>query len=103
MLYPVGFAVPLIEADLDSADAMRSLLHDLAADPSASSWRQHLATMLDDPSVKVGYWRAGIGTLVAADGTELIEVHDDGRHWIPIEKDSQRWCHFLSRRDRHGP
>ena len=90
VLYPVGFAVPLIEADLDSAGAMRSLLHDLAADPSASSWRQHLATLLDDPSVKVGYWRAGSARYVAADGAELIEPHGDGRYWIPIERDSQR-------------
>jgi signal transduction histidine kinase len=89
MLYPLGFAVPLVQADLDAAGAMRSLLHDLAADPSADRWREQLATLLDDPSVKVGYWRAGSARYVAADGTELVESHDDGRFWIPIERDSE--------------
>ena len=89
MLYPVGFAVPLVLADLDAAEAMRSLLHDLAADPSANHWRQQLARVLDDPSVKVGYWRAGSARYVAADGTELVKPEGDGRYWIPVERDSQ--------------
>ena len=89
MLYPVGFAVPLILADLDAAEAMRSLLHDLAADPSANHWRQQLARVLEDPSVKVGYWRAGSARYVSADGTELVKPEGDGRYWIPVEHDSQ--------------
>jgi signal transduction histidine kinase len=89
MLYPAGFAVPLIQADLEAASAMRSLLHDLAKDPSADRWRQQLAALLDDPSVKVGYWRAGSARYVEGDGTELVRRQDDGRVWIPIERDSQ--------------
>jgi signal transduction histidine kinase len=89
MLFPIGFAVPLIRADLDAAGAMRSLLHDLAADPSTDRWREQLAALLDDPSVKVGYWRAGSARYVAADGSEVSELDGDGRYWIPIERDSQ--------------
>jgi signal transduction histidine kinase len=85
VLFPIGFAVPLVQADLDAAGAMRSLLHDLAADPSPTHWRDQLATMLDDPTVKVGYWRPGSARYVAADGLELGEHEIVARHLIPIQ------------------
>jgi len=56
LIYPLGFAIALIQADLFAGQALRQLLARLTYRPSAERWRDTVAEALDDPTVRIGYW-----------------------------------------------
>ena len=90
LLFPLGFALPLLQADLSAAGTLRQLLTDVATDPAPRPWRNRLATALDDPDLRYGYWHAGTQRYAGPDGTDAADGPPaDSRQWIPVEHAGQ--------------
>lgn len=90
LLFPLGFALPLLQADLSAAGTLRQLLTDVATDPAPQPWRNRLATALDDPDLRYGYWRAGTQRYAGPDGADAADGPPAGsRQWIPVEHHGQ--------------
>ena len=70
-LLPVGFLVVLLQADRFAANALRKLLERLAARPTPHQWRDMIAGVLDDRSLRLGYYDPA---------TERFR-EPDGRSW----------------------
>ena len=91
ILFPLGFAVALVQADLFAGRAFRQLLSELANRPTPEGWHAIVAGALDDPSLRLGYWDPGAGHFRDAEGGELERMPDrSGRRWIEVTRDGMR-------------
>jgi len=83
--FPIGFAAPLVTADLAASSELQDMLRDLTTGPSRSAWRDRVARALDDPRLRLGYWDEATDRFVEPDGRELSKAtagHD--RLWVEI-------------------
>jgi signal transduction histidine kinase len=86
VLLPLGFLIALLQAERFAAGALRSLLDRLAARPTSEQWRETIATVLDDASLRLGYYDPG--TARFRDSDELARpVAGSGRAWVPVDRD----------------
>ena len=91
ILFPLGFAIALVQADLFAGRAFRQLLSELANRPTPEGWHAIVAGALDDPSLRLGYWDPGAGHFRDAEGGELERMPDrSGRRWIEVTRDGMR-------------
>jgi hypothetical protein len=63
-LLPLGFLLALLQAELVTGRALRTLLERLATRPSAEQWRDTIADALDDPDLRLGYRDPELGGTV---------------------------------------
>jgi signal transduction histidine kinase len=89
-LFPIGFAVPLIQSELAAGTELQVLLAELAKRPSRAHWRDEIARAVDDPSLELGYWDDGRGRYIQADGRDLkrSDLPDD-KVWLQIDRQSE--------------
>jgi signal transduction histidine kinase len=86
ILFPLGFALVLVQAGLFAGQALERLLVRLAARPTPESWRDDLAHALDDDTLELGFWDPAANRYRAVDGTEL-PPQAPGREQIRIDRD----------------
>jgi signal transduction histidine kinase len=85
VLYPLGFLLVLIQAQLFANTAQRHLLLALSDPPSLEGWEAALSRALDDPALRVGVLEPTTAHLVATDGTVLEPPPVDGdRLLVPV-------------------
>jgi signal transduction histidine kinase len=91
LLFPIGFVVPLIQADLVAGSELQRLLAELARRPSPSRWRDDIARAVDDPDLRIAYWDDATGRYLESTGRELV-MSDiaDGRAWLEIGRNDER-------------
>jgi signal transduction histidine kinase len=87
ILFPLGFAAALVQADLFAGQAFRQFLSELARRPTPEGWRDIVAGALDDPSLRLAYWDPGAGSFRDAAGGELARGKGSGRQWTEIRRD----------------
>jgi signal transduction histidine kinase len=91
ILFPLGFAAALLQADLFAGGAFRQLLSELARRPTPEGWRDIVAGALDDPSLRIGYWDPDAGHFRDAAGGELAHAPErPGRQWTEVQRDGLR-------------
>ena len=73
IVFPLGFALALMQADLFAGGALRRLLDRLAGKPSPDEWRAAVADSLDDPSLRLGFWDPLQRAYREPDGTDMAE------------------------------
>jgi len=88
ILFPLGFAAALLQADLFAGRALRQLLGELASHPTPDRWRDIVADALDDPSLRLAYWDPHAGDFRDAEG-ELARPPErpSGRQWTEVRRD----------------
>jgi signal transduction histidine kinase len=87
VIFPLGFLVALIEAELFASRAFRRLLGELSLGPTPERWRDTVADSLGDPSLRLAYWEPSTGRYREPAGTVLqMPGADDARSWVPIER-----------------
>ena len=79
IVFPLGFAIALLQADLFAGQAFRRLLSELASRPTPEGWHAIVADALDDPSLRLGYWDPAAGHFRDADGGELARTPEGVR------------------------
>jgi signal transduction histidine kinase len=90
VLLPLGFLVALFQADLFAGVARGRLLEQLLSRPSPRRWRDDVASALDDPSLRLGYWDVKQGRYREADGREITPPADESdRAWIEVDRDGR--------------
>ena len=88
ILFPLGFAIALVQADLFAGQAFRQLLSELANRPTPGGWHAIVAEALDDPSLRLGYWDPDAGHFRDAAGGELAQPPErSGRQWLEVTRD----------------
>lgn len=88
IVFPLGFAVALLQADLFAGQAFRRLLSELANRPTPEGWHAIVADALDDPSLRLGYWDPAAGHFRDAEGGELARMPGvTGRQWTEVRRD----------------
>ncbi len=88
ILFPLGFAIALVQADLFAGQAFRQLLSELANRPTPEGWHAIVAEALDDPSLRLGYWDPDAGHFRDAAGGELVRTPERfGRQWLEVTRD----------------
>ena len=91
ILFPLGFAVALLQADLFAGRAFRQLLSELANRPTPERWRDIVAGALDDPSLRLAYWDPRSGHFRDAAGVERARQPERARRqWTEIRRDGLR-------------
>jgi signal transduction histidine kinase len=91
ILFPLGFAIALVQADLFAGRAFRQLLSDLANRPTPEGWRDIVSGALDDSSLRLGYWDPVAGHFRDAEGGELVPAPErSGRQWTEVTRDGMR-------------
>ena len=91
ILFPLGFAAALVQADLFAGRAFRQLLSELARHPTPEGWREIVAGALDDPSLRLAYWDPAAGLFRDAAGGELARTPErPGRQWTEVRRDGLR-------------
>jgi signal transduction histidine kinase len=80
-IYPLGFAIALVQADLFAGRALRQLLERLTYRPSPERWRDTVAEALDDPTLRIGYWDPDASRYREASG-DVLEPSEDPGHTI---------------------
>jgi signal transduction histidine kinase len=89
-VFPVGFAIPLVTADLAAGNELQGMLGDLTARPSRAAWRDRVALALDDLAVRIGYWEESTATFVEPNGRELSKADVSEDHlWVAIAQGDQ--------------
>jgi signal transduction histidine kinase len=89
-LLPVGFLIALLQAERFAGRALRMLLELLAAHPTPELWRDKIASVLDDRSLRLGYHDRGTGRFLEPDGGELTPPPPAARlAWVPVDRDDQ--------------
>ncbi len=88
ILFPLGFAVALLQADLFAGRAFRQLLSELANRPTPERWHDIVARALDDPSLRLGYWDPSSHRFRDAAGVDLARPPERvRRQWLEIRRD----------------
>jgi signal transduction histidine kinase len=88
ILFPLGFAAALVQADLFAGQAFRRLLSELANRPTPEGWHAIVADALGDPSLRLGYWDPAAGHFRDAEGGELARMPErPGRQWTEVRRD----------------
>ena len=88
IVFPLGFAIALLQADLFAGQAFRRLLSELASRPTPEGWHAIVADALDDPSLRLGYWDPAAGHFRDADGGELARTAEGvRRQWTEVRRD----------------
>ena len=91
ILFPLGFAVALLQADLFAGRAFRQLLSELATRPTPERWRDIVAGALDDPSLRLAYWDPRSDHFRDAAGAELGRPPKRRRRqWTEVRRDGLR-------------
>ena len=91
ILFPLGFAAALVQADLFAGRAFRQLLSELARRPTPEGWRDIVAGAIDDPSLRLAYWDPAAGLFRDAAGGELARTPErPGRQWTEVRRDGLR-------------
>jgi signal transduction histidine kinase len=89
-LLPVGFLIALLAAERFAARALRTLLEMLAARPTPEEWREKIASVLDDRSLRLGFRDPATGRFGEPDGGQLTPPPSAARlAWVPIDRDDQ--------------
>jgi signal transduction histidine kinase len=87
VIFPLGFLLALVQAELFAARALRRLLGELSLGPTPERWRDTVADALGDPSLRLAYWEPTTGRYREPDGTVLhLPAADEMRSWVPIER-----------------
>ena len=90
VLLPLGFLVALFQAELFAGVARGRLLEQVVRRPSPQRWRDDVATALDDPALRMGYWDPESGRYREPDGHELTAPADgSGRAWVDIDREGR--------------
>jgi signal transduction histidine kinase len=84
ILFPLGFLLALLSAEFLANREAASLVERLATDRDRSRWSAAIASTLDDPSVRVGFWDPRQAAYVQADGTRLAEPTPGARAWVEV-------------------
>ena len=88
IVFPVGFAIALLQADLFAGQVFRRLLSELANRPTPAGWHAIVADALDDPSLRLGYWDPAAEHFRDAEGGELARtLQVPGRQWTEVRRD----------------
>ena len=88
IVFPLGFAIALLQADLFAGQAFRQLLSELANRPTPEGWHAIVADALDDPSLRLGYWDPAAGHFRDAEGGELARTAERvRRQWTEVRRD----------------
>ena len=88
ILFPLGFGVALLQADLFAGRALRQLLSELASHPTPARWRDIVARALDDPSLRLAYWDPLAARFRDAEGVEVARPRQPaGRQWTEVRRD----------------
>jgi signal transduction histidine kinase len=87
IVFPLGFLLALLSAELLASRAAATLVERLATDRDRSRWAGTIAATLDDPTVRVGFWDGRRSAYVEADGTELAEPAAGARAWVEVVAD----------------
>ena len=86
VLMPLGLLIALVQAERFALRAQTSLLERLTERPTPEQWRETIATTLDDPELRLGYWDTATGRFRQPDGEELARPRPaSGRAWVPLE------------------
>lgn len=87
VIFPLGFLVALVEAELFASRAFRRLLGELSSNPTPERWRDTVADALGDPSLRLAYWEPSTGRYREPAGTVLdMPSADNTRSWVSIER-----------------
>jgi signal transduction histidine kinase len=89
ILLPVGFLIALLQAERFAATSSRTLLERLAARPTPEQWRDTIASVLDDPSLRLAYHDPATGQFRELDGDELTPRTAPSHAWVRIDRDAQ--------------
>ena len=88
IVFPLGFAIALLQADLFAGQAFRRLLSELANRPTPEGWHTIVVDALDDPSLRLGYWDPAAGHFRDTAGGYLVRTPEgSGRRWTEIRRD----------------
>ena len=86
VLMPLGLLIALVQAERFALRAQTSLLERLTERPTPEQWRATIATTLDDPELRLGYWDPATRRFRQPDGEELARPRPAaGRAWVPLE------------------
>jgi signal transduction histidine kinase len=87
VLLPLGFLFALLQAQGFAARTLQSMLEQLAARPTPAQWRDTIATALDDPSLRLGYYDPNTKRFRDSDGKQLTRPPKGaGRAWVPVNR-----------------
>jgi len=89
-LLPLGFLLALLQAERFAARALRTLLELLAARPTPERWRDKIASVLDDRSLRLAYHDPATGRFREPDGAELTPPPAAASlAWVPVDRDGR--------------
>ena len=90
VLFPLGFLIALLQAEVFAERALHRLLRDLANRPTLEEWRDMVADAVDDPSLRIAYRNRADESFREPDGTELLPPSlDAGKLWVPVESEGR--------------
>jgi len=91
VLLPLGFLIALLQAQRFGARALQGMLERLADRPTPEQWRDTIATALDDPSLRVGYYDPHTKRFRESDGSELAHPPAGASGaWVPVDRGAQQ-------------
>jgi signal transduction histidine kinase len=85
IIFPIGFAVALVQADLFAGRVLHRFLEKLTFGPSAQQWRDTVAGALDDPTVRIGYWDPQSARFLEPNGDALEPSGDRNLTVVTVE------------------
>jgi signal transduction histidine kinase len=90
VIFPLGFLIALLQAELFATGALRRLLGELSGHPTPERWRDAIADALDDPGLGLGFWDPVARRFRDVRGATLRPPADrETRWWAPIERDGR--------------
>ena len=86
ILFPLGFAIALVQSDLFAGQAFRQLLSELASRPTPEGWRDDRGRRLSTTRRSGSrYWDPDAGQFRDAAGGELAHPPErSGRQWLEV-------------------
>jgi signal transduction histidine kinase len=90
ILLPLGFLAALWQAEFFAAACLRRLIQRVADRPTVEEWRDEVASALDDPPLRIGYYDVSSDRFREPGGAELVPPPADSRRtWVPVERKGQ--------------